>query len=484
MMTTRSMGLLSVALTAAVVATPLLASPAAPSAAAACTASPTWVTAPSLPSFATPPTNHCAFYQIAWQSFLYLTSPKAGPGSPAVFETYPTTDDVFGGGSLAKAPQGLRLVTATDPRTQRKRVFRPRIAKPAPKRSASGALTFDEDQQAGSGGILVDQAGNITYYEQFLDPSAFVPFVQSCDLNVQACQSQRGAQSLALPVGSMEMKVSWRPLWKTSANVNSYYLIPGAPVQNAQGQTVTPDYFGLVGFHVVYAIAGHPELVWATFEHVDNAPNAPCVSGQQTCRALPAGFSGWAYNDCTSTSCANVNAWPTPPPSPLPDTQAFREYLLGTMPRLKDAAGVPGASNIKIIAGLNQSVRGILPKGSVWANYFLGGAVWTTGSLPAFAAFQASGQTNPAFNEVGSTFLANATMETFTQFPNPVPMPYPNPVQSCFTCHNTADSTQTQPPPTQAPEFLLSHAFFQASGNSCPWNATPPAACTATQAKK
>ena len=30
----------------------------------------------------------------------------------------------------------------------------------------------------------------------------------------------------------------------------------------------------LVGMHVVGSVKGHPEMVWATFEHVDNAPNA------------------------------------------------------------------------------------------------------------------------------------------------------------------------------------------------------------------
>jgi hypothetical protein len=470
-MTTRPVGLLCVA---------LLVSPAARAATDACPADAAWVRTPSLPSFQAPPTNHCAFYQIAWQSFLYLTSPSGGANSPAVFETYPTVDDVFGsGGLMAKA--GLKAVTTTDPRTHRKRVFRPRIAKPAPKRTAKGALTFNEDEQAGSGGILVDQNGNITYYEQFLDPKAAVSFIQACNLDNAACQSQPGAAGLAFPNASMELKVSWRPLWKTSANVNSYYLTPGVPVQNAKGQTVTPDYFGLVGFHLVYAIAGHPELVWATFEHVDNAPEAPCTNGQQTCGALPAGFASWAYNDCKSTSCGNVNAWPSPAPSPLPTTQAFRENHLGTSPTLKDAAGVSGADNIAIITNLNQSVMGILPKGSVWANYFFGGAVWTTGSLPAFSPFQGSGQSNPAFNEVGSTFVANVSMETFTQFPNPVPSPYPNPTQNCFSCHNTADSTQTQPPASPAPEFDVSHAIFQATGNSCPWSTTPPQACLATQ---
>ena len=28
----------------------------------------------------------------------------------------------------------------------------------------------------------------------------------------------------------------------------------------------------MVGLHVVGSVKGHPEMVWATFEHIDNAP--------------------------------------------------------------------------------------------------------------------------------------------------------------------------------------------------------------------
>jgi hypothetical protein len=33
--------------------------------------------------------------------------------------------------------------------------------------------------------------------------------------------------------------------------------------------------FALVGFHVVGSMAGHPEMTWATFEHINNSPNLP-----------------------------------------------------------------------------------------------------------------------------------------------------------------------------------------------------------------
>lgn len=442
-----------------------------------CAASATWATSPSQPNFQVDPTDHCGFYQYAWQSFLYLTSNSAGQGSAAVFETWPTVDEIFGAtGAKLGAPKGAKLFQFLDPRRKHKRFFRQRVNKSRPKLAADGTPIGGEDQQAGSGGILVDQTGNITYYEQFLDPSAAVPFIEACTLTVSSCQSQPGASTLRFPAGSLELKVSWRPLWKTTPNVDSFYLIAGSPVQNAAGATVTPDYFGLVGFHLVYTTPGQPEMVWATFEHIANAPSAPCVSGQSTCSQLPAGFTGWSYNNCQSTSCTGVNSWSSPPPSPIPSAQAFLDYPQGTVAAITDAAGVTGASNISILQALNQSVLSVLPTDSVWRNYTLSGAIWTlNGALPAVPYYASSGQKNAGFNEVGSIFLANATMETFTQFPNPVPSPFPSPapVQNCMTCHNAFSTSEGS--------FQVSHTFFNGSSGSCSWSATPPAACTATQ---
>jgi hypothetical protein len=445
-----------------------------------CAASAAWVTSPSQPDFSVDPSDHCGFYQYAWQSFLYLTSASGGSGSPANFETWPTVDEVFKSTSTTlKAARTGQTFSFLDTRfkSKRKRVLRQRVNKHPGEFAALGsaAAIGDEDQQAGSGGILVDQTGNITYYEQFFDPSEIVPFFDACTLTTASCWTASGALQLRFPAGSMELKVAWRPLWKTTPNVDSFYRIPGSPVKNAAGQTVTPDFFGLVGFHLVYTTPGQPEMVWATFEHVGNAPDAPCTSGQSTCSQLPAGFSGWSYNDCKSTSCTNVNVWPSPVPSPIPDAQAFLNYPTGTIATITDAAGVSGADNIAILNALNQSVSSVLPAGSVWRNYSLSGAIWTlNGALPAVPVFASNGTQNSNANVVGSTFLANVTMETFTQFPNPIPSPFPNGVQSCMTCHNIGSAS------TQA-SFLVSHAKQAAAAGNCSWSTTPPAACTATQ---
>ena len=46
---------------------------AAPAASQTCAGDAAWVSSPSQPNFAQDPPTICAFYQYAWQSFLYLT---------------------------------------------------------------------------------------------------------------------------------------------------------------------------------------------------------------------------------------------------------------------------------------------------------------------------------------------------------------------------------------------------------------------------
>jgi hypothetical protein len=120
------------------------------------------------------------------------------------------------------------------------------------------------------------------------------------------------------------------------------------------------------------------------------------------------------------------------------------------------------------LRALNRSVLRMLPQGSVWRNYFLAGGIWTTSSKPALPAISPL-QANT--NEIGALFLANATMETFTQYPNPAPATWSGPV-NCFTCHNT--------PASGLPPFKVSHAVGKLLG-TCPYDKQLPAACANTQ---
>lgn len=409
----------------------------------ACLGSSAWIKNPGPPDFTQEPADDCAFHQMAWQTFLYLVQP-VGPAGKGVlrFETFESVGDIFG------QPATASTCFDQDERNNgHRRTFRARARK-----SRTPGI-----EQAGPGGILVDQEGNVTLYETYFDPT-FVSFVAACNLTIRACETVD--PTLQVPVGTMELKVSWRPIRREDPNYDRFYTLKDVTFEDSQtGQCVTRD-VAMVGFHLVYAPKNHPELVWATFEHVANAPDGPC-NGPTT---PPPGFVRWSYNDAKSKDCTNINQLPGVAAQPQPVTQVVRNWAYGTNP---DA--VFGADNIKQIRALNMSMAAQLPAKAVWRNYFLVGSVWTEkGALPAVAptSKEVSG------NLVGSALLANATMETFDQSPNPL-IGNPPPINNCFTCHNT---TTTNPQPVH-----VTHSITNASDlRACPWK-TPPPACKATQ---
>src|SRR5262249_21278235 len=90
--------------------------------------------------------------------------------------------------------------------------------------------------------------------------------------------------------------------------------------------------------------------------------------------------------------------------------------------------GGAAASNTEII-GINNSVHGMMPSGDVRNNYFMLGATWTIfGAAPA-PQFGAPTLSNPG-NQVGTSRLANSTMETYQQGSDPTASQGSN----CFSC--------------------------------------------------
>ncbi|HEY0313376.1 MAG TPA: hypothetical protein VGC56_12875 [Allosphingosinicella sp.] len=191
-------------------------------------------------------------------------------------------------------------------------------------------------------------------------------------------------------------------------------------------QTVT---LVMVGFHVVGSANGHGEMIWGTFEHLGNAPNASytyTATGNVT-KTVPQNTVGaWMFTPSGAGQPFNVSHahWdePTgkikgvPNGSPVAPTPVLRT----------NPWGMPGNSpgtNTQVI-GANASVIAQLIGGDVRAKYFQLGTTWTAGG-------QAPGNNN----QVGTNHLANATIETFVQA-NPFSNP-PTPSSNCFSCHGT-----------------------------------------------
>jgi hypothetical protein len=186
----------------------------------------------------------------------------------------------------------------------------------------------------------------------------------------------------------------------------------------------------MVGLHVVGSTNGHGEMLWGTFEHFGNAPNAEyqynSTTGPKTIAQNTVGT--WLFTPSGAGVPFNVThaTWDeaagtivgVPGGSPVLPTPVLRTSPWG-MP------GSNAASNTQLIS-LNSTVINQLLGADVRKNYFQLGTTWTKGGVPP---------ENPG-SQTGTIQLANATIETFVQA-NPFAMPSPTPGATCFSCHGT-----------------------------------------------
>jgi hypothetical protein len=167
----------------------------------------------------------------------------------------------------------------------------------------------------------------------------------------------------------------------------------------------------MVGMHVVGSTISHPEMLWATFEHVSSTP-AAAYSYTNTSNAsgnVPQQTSGfWVF--CASNAAApfneqhiTMNGTHIQPFGgfPISPSNIRREMPFGK-------PGTDVNSNAEVIS-TNNAVRSKLDPADVRINYIQTGTTWF---IPN------------STTEVGTNRLANTTMETFVQGNN------------CFACHS------------------------------------------------
>lgn len=209
-------------------------------------------------------------------------------------------------------------------------------------------------------------------------------------------------------------------------------------IQNGQ-KTVQ---LALVGIHVVGSTAGHPEMIWATFEHQSNMPNGAYkyINTSNAVTTVPQSTAGnWVF--CANAAAAPFNDKHMSFHSPNIDANTGSGFTISPSNTIRwkswggafDVSPNPiatptspstAASNTEIIA-MNNSIRvGGLASGDVRGNYIMTGATWTIGGAAPTGSF-------PSGNEVGTSKLANGTMETYQQGINNMSATGTN----CFGCH-------------------------------------------------
>jgi hypothetical protein len=247
----------------------------------------------------------------------------------------------------------------------------------------------------------------------------------------------------------VELKSAWIEL----PDVKDYISIEAmVRAYKAVGDHLEPEEprkttLALVGMHVVFSLPHHPDLVWATFEHVNNTPNAPysynvltqngvTTTGlsQQRCYGTwlfssghiePAGAArscnGETVPACLSTQTIDSSGKcviPNQPGMCLKDTNIIPcgiKNSIGPTDVLRvNPWGIdPFLKNFNTdVISVNESNRTRL-KDDVRRHYLLIGATWLEGFV------------------MGASNLANSTMETF------VPS-----TSNCLKCHSAQDDNK------------------------------------------
>lgn len=342
----------------------------------------------------------------------------------------------------------------------------------------SEVLSLTDVTQAGSKGVLYDKKNQAIHYVIFVNKQMYdfqkkyldefkKNIKQNTDtvihlgdtVNVNTL-SKLGLDTLSYPVGCFELKTSWILASSLSASELKKYYVTKANIGSPSGELANVD-VALLGMHIVGRVANHPELIWATFEHDNLAPNYDWSTGKDTTTKIVSDKNFLFYNANTPVNGCPMN---NKPGSPAKFTNVFNMFTHG-LPESFVSNFAPShrdsVNNANTVA-LNKSVRKQLQnKKEVWANYFYKGAMWLDDPTPKSNFVPGNDSIGSIYNPYlrGSRAISNITMETYTQVN--FSGIYATGSINCFACHATVDFKNDT---TRGVNYnlALSHLFINA----------------------
>ena len=283
-------------------------------ASADCLPDPGWLPKTPAPTFERPPprpASDCGFYRPGWQIFLGATQniASAQPYRPA-FLDYPTIETMFGSGSavfskfsaskpglLALAPRALK---GSNDAQATVTTFSAGAPKLRGKLRDKAAEVNAGARQAGLGGLLVDQNGNPVFYAIHVNQT-FADFIKTNFVKEDDAKTRAAIKAadpeLTFPKGAIEYKSAWQIVpggVDTPDYITARATVPILKVSSGSlvvDPSVDPRevLVRLLSLHVVFVLDGHPEFIWATFEHVDKDGGRDLAPAA---KAMPAGDEG------------------------------------------------------------------------------------------------------------------------------------------------------------------------------------------------
>jgi hypothetical protein len=307
-----------------------------------------------------------------------------------------------------------------------------------------------EQGQGGDGDVLMAQNGSLVYYAICVNQvfayyrtmlGASVPAgtkfpLTQTDLNaITNFATAHGKTIIDSEALAIEVKSAWveaTGLPDSDKFITMQATIPTYDKSNPNEWVPNGHktaLLALVGIHVVGSTGstnlsntnhGHPEMLWASFEHVSATPSAGYIyakaSGTGTKPRTTAGnwvfcgaASGGPFNEAHMTmGGADFDHIVNKPGFTISPSNTLRGKPFGM-------DSTASTSNADLVV-INNSVRNLLINGDLRKNYIQIGTTWTIFG-------------GPGPGGVGTNKLANSTMETY------------QPGSNCFNCHspNTTD---------------------------------------------
>jgi hypothetical protein len=279
-------------------------------------------------------------------------------------------------------------------------------------------------------GPLIDQDGHYALFDILMNK---VMFDYIADNNLYSQQGQRAStiDPIAFPegktndpaknpspgqMGAVMVKVSWRLLDPAKDDLTKFHtadalvFFPGPPYSPTPA--CVQKKLGMIGFHVGHKTVGAPEWVWSSFEQVANVPTRSEVNSG---KPLPLPRYSFFKVGCDAKQCPeNVT-----PPDPWPPNTSLTFHDPAYHSQIVREDTLPPFT--ADIAELNKSFRAVV-KGTVWENYMLVATQWPT----------AAGSKIDLTGAPAPTYLANTTLETYSQGAVPLAS------SSCMACHGNA----------------------------------------------
>jgi hypothetical protein len=376
----------------------------------------------------------------AIQEFIYLNWLAKGHGRP----NYGVGPNAFGLPANPAAPYTTVWESYTNPDTLFSTPQALRAAKLATNglRTLSAITEADGDNVKLNGfhqadfGWLTSRTHDLVFYEVRIDndETDYITRNNLTSAKVQALCAATGGLSLpagtpqdhacngaratyGLNIGAIELKAAWVELHDPAQY--SRYLISRANLVYPDGRTHFNVVIGLVGLHIIHKMGNLQQLSWATFEQVDNDPDATPypATPPTTAPAEPTATPKWTFYNpaCTGPNC-QVNHYPVA--CPTAGCQAYN-VPTQTMRSLAQSSFAESATQTFYEALVKAHATT-----SVFRHYRLIDVQWPTGSTvipPGARVPLTQGSPLPSWK------VSNTTMETYVQTS-----------LACLDCHSGA----------------------------------------------